>query len=68
VAHRGQEIALQRVHFVEPHVGLGQLVHFAVQAGVDLAQLFLGGDQVPQHAVESRGQLLELVAGADVGP
>ena len=26
VAHRGQEVALQPVHLVEPHVGLGQLV------------------------------------------
>ena len=25
-------------------------------------------DQVPQHAVERRGQLLELVAGVDLGP
>ena len=68
VAHGGQEVALERVELVEPHVGLGQLVHFAVEVGVGLAQFLLRADQVAQHAVEGRGQLLELVAGVDVGP
>ena len=41
VAHRGQEVALQPVHFVEPHVGLGQLVDLVVEVGVHLPQLLL---------------------------
>ncbi len=67
MAHRGQEIALEHVQFIEPHVGLGQLIHFAVEAGVGLAEFLLGGDQVSQHAIEGHAQFLELVAGADFG-
>ena len=68
VAHRREEIALEHVHFIEPHVDLRQFIDFAVEAGVDLPQFFLDGGQMPQHAVERHGQLLELVAGVDVGP
>ena len=34
VAHAGQKVALDAVHFVQLHVGLGQLVHFAVQVRI----------------------------------
>ena len=68
VAHGGQKVALQAVHFVEPHVGLGQFVDLDVQIVVDVLQLFLAGGQLAQHAVEGRGQLLEFVAGVNVGP
>ena len=68
VAHGGEEIALEHVQFVEPHVHLGQLVDLAVQVGVDLPQFFLDGGQVAQHAVEGHGQFLEFVAGMDIGP
>ena len=41
VAHRGQEVALEPVHLVELHVGLGQLVEPVVQLVVDVPQLAL---------------------------
>ena len=65
VAHGGQEIALEPVRFVQGHVGLGQLVHLAVEVGVDLAPLVLHADQVAEHAVEGVAEVLELVAGLD---
>ena len=68
VAHGGQKIALEAVHLVEPHVGLGQLVEPVVQLVVDVAQLALLAQKLPQHAVERRGQLFELVARANLGP
>ena len=68
MAHGGQEVALDGVHLVEPHVRLGQLVDLAVQGRVDLAEFVLGGHEVAQHAVEGDGQFLELVAGVDVRP
>ena len=66
VAHGGQEVALEAVRFVQGHVGLGQLVHLAVEVGVDLAQPVLHADQVAEHAVEGVAQVLELVAGLDL--
>ena len=68
VAHRGQEIALKHVQLVEPHVGLGQFVHFAVQAGIHLPKFFLGRGHVTQHAVEGHRKPLEFVARVNVGP
>ena len=59
---------LSSIHLVQPHVQLRQLVDLAVEIHVGLPQFLLDGDQRPQHAVESRGQLLELVAGVDLGP
>ena len=68
VAHGGQEVALEAVHLVELHVELGQLIDLAVELGVGLPQLRLRLDEVPQHVVERRGQVLELVVGVDFGP
>jgi hypothetical protein len=67
VRHRRQEVVLEVIQLVQPHVGLGQFVDLAVEHAVDLPQLFLHGHQVPQHAIERLAELLELVAGANVG-
>ena len=66
MAHRGQEVALEAVRFVQGQVGLGQFVHLAVEVGVDLAQLILHVDEVAEHAIESMAQILEFVAGLDL--
>ena len=68
VAHGGQEVALEHVHLVQPHVHLRQFIDLAVEIHVGLPQFVLNGDQRPQHAVEGRGEFLELVAGVDLGP
>jgi hypothetical protein len=68
VAHRGQEVALNAVHVIELHVGLGKLVHLAVQIGVHIAEFLLDGYQVVEHAVEGDGQGLELVARVNLRP
>ena len=65
VAHRGQEVALEPVRFVQGQVGLGQFVDLAIEVGVHLAPLVLHADEVAQHAVEGMAQVLELVAGLD---
>ncbi len=65
VAHGGEEVALEAVRLVQGHVRLGQLVHLAVEVGVDLAPLVLHADEVAQHAVEGMAEVLELVAGLD---
>ena len=66
VAHGGQEVALEAVGLVQGQVGLGQLVHLAVEVGVHLAQAVLHADEVAQHAVEGVAEVLELVAGLDL--
>ena len=68
VAHVGQEIVFQAIHLVEPHVQLRQLIHFAVQVLVHAPQFRLRVGQVPQHAVERLGQILELVVRVDLRP
>ena len=68
VAHGGQEVALDRVHLVQPHVHLGQFIDLAVEVHVGLPQLLLNGDERPQHAVEGRREFLEFIAGMDLGP
>ncbi len=68
VAHRGQEVALDPVHLIEGHVGLGKLVDLQVEVTIHVAKLLLHGDEVVEHPVEGVGKLLELVAGLDAGP
>ena len=64
----GKKIALQAIHLVQPHVGLGQLVDLDVEVAVDLLQLFLVVGQLAQHAIECRGQPLEFIARIEFGP
>jgi thiamine pyrophosphate-dependent acetolactate synthase large subunit-like protein len=44
VAHRGQEVALQAVEFVELEVRLSELIDLAVEVDVDVPKLILRGD------------------------
>ncbi len=67
VADVGQEFALEPVGFVERDVGLGELAELQIQRLVDGAELFVAGFEIGQHRVEGFGELLEFVAGADVG-
>ena len=68
VAHRGEEVALEPVHFVEPHVRLGELVEPLIEFAFALLELALLAEELPQHAVERGAEFLELIAGADDGP
>ena len=65
VAHVRQEIALEPIHLIEPHVELSELIDLGVQVVVDLAEFDLRVGQVPQHAVEGRGKFFELVVRVD---
>ena len=63
VAHRGQEIALEPVRFVQRHVRPRQFIDFAVQVDVRSLELVLLAHQVAQHSVEGVTEVFEFVAG-----
>ena len=67
MAHRGQEVALEPVHLEQGEVRLRQLVDLAVEVVVDGSEFLLHGHEVVEHPVEGVRQLLELVAGLDLG-
>ena len=68
VAHHGQKLAFQPVHFIQLHVESGPVRRPSSSDSSWRSQLFLDGGQVAQHAVERGCQILELVAGVDFGP
>ncbi|MCX5660620.1 MAG: hypothetical protein NTW19_12995 [Planctomycetota bacterium] len=63
----GEEFALDLVGLVERDVGLRELAELQVEALVDGAELVLVGAERLEHVVEDVGELLELIAGVDVG-
>ena len=67
MAHRRQEFILDVVQLVQPQVDASQFIDLAVEVAVHAAQLFLHGHQMPQHSIEGVTELLEFVAGADIG-
>ncbi len=68
VAHGRQKIALQAIHFVQPHVRLRQFIHLLVQLGVGMLQLVLRAHQMPHHFVERHGHIFEFVGRVNFGP
>ena len=67
VADVGEELVLEAVGLVEGDVAFGQLADLGVEDLVGLPQLLGVVGQVDEHGVEGLGELLELVAGDDVG-
>ena len=67
VAHGCQEVALEPIHLVEVHIGLGQLVDLGIEITVDLEQLVLRVNEPSQHAIEGCAEILKLIAGVNLG-
>src|SRR5687768_12875350 len=61
-----QELALETIGLVERDVGLSELAELEIEAAIDRAELIGTVLEIRQHRVERLGELLELVAGADV--
>ena len=61
MAHRGEKVALETIHLIQVHVGLGELIHLGVEVAIYLSQLVLGVHQPPEHAIECRAEVFKLI-------
>ena len=67
VAHVGQKLAFEAVHFVKLHVEVCQLIDLVVELDVGIFQLAVSFDEVNEHLIERVGEVFEFVVGVDVG-